>query len=85
MEHLSTGSVRIPHHILTTWTEPWDFIKSSALYLSVHMEPQVYMVGTSMGFPVEIVEGLAPQFHHANPVEVPTVPYEYMFHPPSSD
>jgi hypothetical protein len=49
------------------------------------MEPQVYMVGTSMGFPVEIVEGLAPQFHHANPVEVPTVPYEYMFHPPSSD
>jgi hypothetical protein len=61
------------HHILTTQTEPWDFIKSSALYLSVHMELSLhlrfylkhslggYMVGTTVGFSVEIVETLAPQ------------------------
>jgi hypothetical protein len=53
-------------------TEPWDFIKSSALYLSIHMELSLYIsfylkrnlggytVGTTAGFPVEIVEALAP-------------------------
>jgi hypothetical protein len=65
--------VQIPHHILTTWTEPWDFIKSSALYLSVHKELSLrlsfylrrslksYTVGTTTGFPVEIIEALASQ------------------------
>jgi hypothetical protein len=55
--------------------ESWDIIKSSALYQSVHMELSLclrfylmhslgsYMVGTTMGFPVEIVETLAPQSH----------------------
>jgi hypothetical protein len=50
--------------------EPWDFIKSLVLYLSVHMElshcqsfyhrPSLggYTVGTKMGFPVEIVEAI---------------------------
>jgi hypothetical protein len=70
------GSVRILHHILTTLTELWDFSKSSALYLSVPMELSLhlsfylqrslerYTVGTIAGFPVEIVEALAPQSHH---------------------
>jgi hypothetical protein len=50
--------------------EPWDFNKSSALYLSVHMELSLcqsfyhkpslrgYTQGTKMGFPVEIVEAI---------------------------
>jgi hypothetical protein len=76
MKHLRMGSVRIPHHILTTWIELWDFIKSSTLYLSVHQELSLclsfyltrslrgYTVGTTVRFPVEIVEALAPQSHH---------------------
>jgi hypothetical protein len=52
-----------------------DFIKLAALFLSVHMELSVYLsfylrssfrgytVGTTAGFPVEIVEDLAPQSH----------------------
>jgi hypothetical protein len=67
------GLVQMTHHILTTWMESWDFIKSSALYLSVHMElsvrlsflpqmqPRGYTVGTTVGFPIKIVEALAPQ------------------------
>jgi hypothetical protein len=51
--------------------EPWDFIKSSALYLLVHMEHSLllsfylryclggYTVGTAVGFRIEIVEALA--------------------------
>jgi hypothetical protein len=51
--------------------ELWDFIKSSVLYLSVHMELSlhlsfylgrslgVYTVGTTTGFPVEVMETLA--------------------------
>jgi hypothetical protein len=57
-------------------TEPWDFIKSSTLHLSVHMELSLclsfylkrslggYTVGTTAGFPVKIMEALAPQSHH---------------------
>jgi hypothetical protein len=53
--------------------EPWGFIKSSALYQSVHMELSLrlsfylrrslggYTVGTTVGFQVKIVEYLAPQ------------------------
>jgi hypothetical protein len=63
--------------------EPWDFIKSSALYLSVHMELSLrlsfylkhslagYTVGTTVGFPVEIVEALALQFHSRIPQKCP--------------
>jgi hypothetical protein len=73
MKHLRTGSVQIPYHILRTRTESWDFIKSSALHLSVHVEFSLrlsfylkrnlggYMVDTTVGFPVEIMEALAPQ------------------------
>jgi hypothetical protein len=54
----------------------WDFIKLSALYLSVHMELSLclsfylrcslggYMVDTNVGFLVEIMEALALQYHH---------------------
>jgi hypothetical protein len=75
MKHLWTRSVGIPHHIFKTRMESWDFIKLLALYLSVHMELSIrlsfylirslggYIVGTTMRFPVEIVEALAPQSH----------------------
>jgi hypothetical protein len=75
MKHMRMGSVRISHHILTTQTEPWDFIKLSALYLSVHIEFSLrlsfyikcslrgYMVGTTAGIPIEIMEALALQSH----------------------
>jgi hypothetical protein len=55
--------------------ELWVFIKSSALYLLVHMELSLrlsfylrrslhgYTVGTTVGFPVKIMEALAPQYH----------------------
>jgi hypothetical protein len=56
------GSVRIPHHILTTQTEPWDFFKSLrytyqyiwSLHLNFYLRRNLggYMVGTIMGFPV---------------------------------
>jgi hypothetical protein len=76
MNHLRTGYVRIPHHNVITRMELWGFIKSSALYLSVHMEFSLclsfyltrslkgYTVGTTAGFPVHIVEALTPQSHH---------------------
>jgi hypothetical protein len=73
---LKTGLVQMPHHILTTQTEPWNFINSSVIYLSVHMELSLflsffylrrslggYTVTITTGFPVEIVEALAPQSH----------------------
>jgi hypothetical protein len=53
--------------------ELWDFIKSSVLYLSVYMELSIrlsfylrrslggYTVGTTVGFPIQIMEALAPQ------------------------
>jgi hypothetical protein len=75
MKHLRTESVQILHNILTTRMESWDFIKSSALYLSIYMELSLrlsfylrcslggYTVGTTIGFPVEIVEALGPQSH----------------------
>jgi hypothetical protein len=77
--HIRSGSVQIPHHILTTQMELWDFIKSSTLYLSVHMELSLclsfylrcnlggYMVGTNARFPLEIVVALAPQSHRRTP------------------
>jgi hypothetical protein len=82
-KHLRTGSVRILHHILPTQMELWDFIKSSALYLSVHMEVHLhlsfylrrslggYTVGTTVGFPLRIVEALAPQPHCRIPQKCP--------------
>jgi hypothetical protein len=62
-----------PHHILTTKMEPWSFIMSLVLYLSVHMELSLrlsfylirslegYMLGTTAGFSIKIVEDLATQ------------------------
>jgi hypothetical protein len=37
-KHLRTGSVRMPHHILTTRMEPWGFIKSSTQTYIAHMK-----------------------------------------------
>jgi hypothetical protein len=60
----------MPHHILTTQTEPWGFIMSLAQNQSVHMEHSLhlsfyhrhslggYKVGTTVGFLVLIVEAL---------------------------
>jgi hypothetical protein len=64
--------MQIPHHILTTQMEPWGFIKPSAqnkivlmklsLCLSFYLRCSLggYTVGTTVGFPVEIMEALAP-------------------------
>jgi hypothetical protein len=83
LKHPRTGSVRITHHILTTRTEPWGFIKLLALYQLVHVELSLhlsfylrcniggYTVGTTMGFPVEIVKDLAPQSHCRMPQKCP--------------
>jgi hypothetical protein len=71
-KHLRTGSVQIPRHILTIRMKLWGFFKSSASYLSVHIELSIclrfylrcslggYTVGTNMEFPVEVKEALAP-------------------------
>jgi hypothetical protein len=60
-----------------------DFIKSSVLYLLVHMEFSLYLsfylrcslggytVSTTTGFLVEIVEALAPQSHRRIPRKCP--------------
>jgi hypothetical protein len=76
-------SVRTPHHILTTQMEPRGFIKSSVQNKAVHMELRLrltfylrrslggYMVGTTEGFPIEIIETLAPQSHHRIPWKCP--------------
>jgi hypothetical protein len=76
MKHLKMGSVPIRHHILMTQTELWDFIMSFAIYLLVHMELWLhlsfylrrnlggYTVGTTTGFPTQIMEALALQSHH---------------------
>jgi hypothetical protein len=52
--------------------DPWDFFKSSVLYLLVHIELNLrlsfylrhslrgYTVDTTMGFPIKIMEALAP-------------------------
>jgi hypothetical protein len=65
----------MPHHILTIRTELWGFIKSSTQNKAIHMELSLclsfylkhslggYTVGTTAGFPVEILEALAPQPH----------------------
>jgi hypothetical protein len=66
----------MPHHILITWTELWGFIKLSAQKQVVHIELSLrpsfylrrslggYLVGTTVGFLVKIVEALAPRSHH---------------------
>jgi hypothetical protein len=68
--------VQMPLHILTIRIELWGFIKPSASNQAVHMELSLrlsfylrynlggYTVGTTMGFPVEVVEDLASQSHH---------------------
>jgi hypothetical protein len=71
--------VQMPLHILTIQIKLWGFIKPSASNQAVHTELSLrlsfylrcnlggYTVGTTMGFPVEIVEDLASQSHHRIP------------------
>jgi hypothetical protein len=71
-KHMRTGSVRVPHYILTTRMEPRVFIQSSTQNKVVQMELSLrlsfylrrslrgYMVGTITGFPVETMEALNP-------------------------
>jgi hypothetical protein len=75
-KRLRTGSMQMAHHILTTWTEPWGFIELSASNQTVHMELNLrlsfylrrslegYIVGTTKGFLVEIMEALSPPSRH---------------------
>jgi hypothetical protein len=61
------------HHILTNQTEPWATIKSLAQNKSIYMDLSLllsfylkhslgsYTVATTVGFPVKIIKGLAPQ------------------------
>jgi hypothetical protein len=53
--------------------ELWGFFKSLVLYLSVYMEHSLegYMVNTTAGFPVKIVEALAPSSRHQIPWKCP--------------
>jgi hypothetical protein len=74
-KHPWTGSVHSSHHLLTIWMEPWDFIKSSAHTYKVYMELKLclsfqprhslggYMVATTAGFWVVILEALASWSH----------------------
>ncbi len=78
-KHLSMRSTRKLRHFLTTQMELWGFIKSLAQNKAVHMELSLhvsfylrrslrgYTVGTNMGFPVGIMEALAPQPRHQIP------------------
>jgi hypothetical protein len=68
--------MQMPHHILTTRMEPRGFLMPSTSNQVVHMEHSLrpsfdlrrnlggYTVGTTAGFPVEIMEALAPQHRH---------------------
>jgi hypothetical protein len=68
--------VRMPHQILTTWIEPWGFIKSSVQNKAVHMELSLclsfhlrhslrgYTVDITTGFLGKTVDALAPRSHH---------------------
>jgi hypothetical protein len=71
-KHLRAGLVRMPHHILTTQTEPRGFIESSVQNKVVHIELISrlrfylirrlvgYTVGTTVGFPIETMDALDP-------------------------
>jgi hypothetical protein len=79
LKHPRMGSVQMVGHTLTTWMESWGFIKPLVQNKAVHMKLSLclcfylrhshggYMVGTAVGFPVEIVEALGPQSHHRTP------------------
>jgi hypothetical protein len=75
--------VQMLHHILTTQMEPRGLIKLSAsnqvvcteisLCLSFYLRCSLggYMLRTTAGFSIEIVEALAPQPHHRIPLKCP--------------
>jgi hypothetical protein len=74
-KHLKRGSVRTRHQLLTTQMEPWGFIKplmqtytvlmELSLRLSFQLRPSLggYMVGTTVGFRLVTMDGLAPWTH----------------------
>jgi hypothetical protein len=69
-------SVQMSCHTLTIRMKSWGFIKPLAQNKAVHIKLSLCLslylkhslggntVGTTMGFPIEIVEALAPQSHH---------------------
>jgi hypothetical protein len=71
--------VQMPRHTLTTRTTQWGFIKLSmqnnavrmklSPCLSFYLEHSLsgYMVGTTLGFPCEIMEASPPQSHQRTP------------------
>jgi hypothetical protein len=96
-KHLRTGSVHMPHHILTTWMEPRGFIKPLVHNQVVYMKlslclsflPQAQPRGLHSGhhhrIPNQDCGGFSPMISLLNHVEVPTVTTEYLFCPPSSN
>jgi hypothetical protein len=89
--------VHMPRHFLTTWTEPWGFIKSSAQTYTVHMklslcmsfstqtQPRGLHGGHHHGISSPDHGGLSPIITPPNPTTVHTISYEYLFYLPSSE
>jgi hypothetical protein len=96
-KHLRMGSVCMPCHFLTTQTESWSIIKSSAQNKVVHMklslrlsfqrraQPQGLHGGNHRGILSHGLGGFSPMASPSNPVVAPAVTYEYLFFLPSSD
>jgi hypothetical protein len=57
-----------------------------SLYLSFYLRHSLggYMMDTTMGFPIKIMEALSPIILTSNPTEVSIVPYENLLCPPLS-
>jgi hypothetical protein len=97
LKHLTTGSVRTPHHFLTTWTESCGFIMSLMQSYTVHMkltlrlsflaqvQPRGLHGGHHRGISNIDHGGLSPKITPLNPAVAPTTSYEYLFCLPSSD
>jgi hypothetical protein len=93
-KHLRSGSARMMRHFLTTRTESWGFIKSSAQNKVVHMELSFRLAQTQHrrlhgGYHCEIPSrnrgGFSPTASPLNPMMAPAVICEYRFCLPLSD
>jgi hypothetical protein len=65
-KHLMTGSVRMPHLILTIWMEPWGFIKSTMQNKAVHVKLSLhltfYLIHNLGGYTVGTTAGCRTRF-----------------------
>jgi hypothetical protein len=86
-ERVCIMCIRFLLHDVHQFESSWFSDMSNCFCLSFYLRCSLggYTVGTTAGFPVEIIEALAPTISPPNPAEVPPVPYEYLFRPPSSD